>query len=86
MPRPGRNGIAGSMRRWISDVVGCRLAVGQHAQRDLRTVAVERLPRLRPRGCGTLTMSPGRGVHVADVGAVDPRMPALAAAPRRAGR
>ena len=73
------------MRRAISSsssagVVAVASACGSRSAID-RCRA--RARAVRPRGPRTTTRSPAAALHVGDIGAVDPRMAALRAAPRR---
>ena len=57
-------------------VVGRLLAVRQHPQRDLRSIAEERGPEQLTARAPHVHEIAARGAHVGDVGAIDPRVAA----------
>ena len=58
-------------------VVGRPVAVGQHADRDQGAIAVERIAERPPARVTDRDTVAAIRVHVADVGAIDPRMAAV---------
>ena len=71
-PERQRGGDAVANQRFAGD----RLSVGQHAQRDLRSIAEHRRPECPSTRVPDLDDVARRGVRIGDIGAINPRMAA----------